>query len=74
MTAVVRDKSTDLKGLIRELAKIQNQLTTSKYMTSDDCPANKAYQSIEEAMSYLTEALGMTEDEAQEFLDSLQRS
>jgi hypothetical protein len=67
-----RTKRVNLKEIIRELVAIQEQVTNSIYMTDDNCPANSAYKSIEDAMWSLTESLGMTETEAQAFIDSLQ--
>ena len=59
-----------IKLLIKDLLKKQEEIQRSEFMTTDNCPADKAYKLIGEACEFLTEAIGMSFEEAEKFLEA----
>jgi len=59
------------KEIITDLAKQMDSLTGLKtIMTDDECLANQAYKMIDEAIMYISDAIGISEAEMEKLTDT----
>lgn len=59
------------KEIITVLAKQMDRLTGLRtIMTDDDCLANQAYKTIEDAIMSISDAIGISESEMEKLMDT----